>query len=102
METILLVRSGKISAVEGAKKLGVSRTTYYKWENRAIKGMAEAIRNGEKGRPGPTEEEQKLMELEDENLELQEENERLRRESSLKDKAWRSRMDLVTGKSKKK
>ena len=102
METILLVRSGKISAVEGAKRLGVSRTTYYKWENRALKGMAEAIRSGEKGRPGPTEEELKLRKLKDELTELQKEIDKLHRHADLNDKAWQIRMDLVTGKSKKK
>lgn len=102
LETILLVRSGKISAAEGAKRLGVSRTTYYKWENRALKAMAETLSNGSRGRPGPTPEEQKLTELKDELRELRDENERLRRETALKERAWELKLNLAKGGVKKK
>jgi transposase len=33
---IFAVRSGRITAEEGAKQLGVSRKTYYEWERRAL------------------------------------------------------------------
>ena len=48
---ILRVRSGALSATEGAERLGVSRKTYYEWEDRALKAMALALENQFPGRP---------------------------------------------------
>jgi transposase len=48
---ILKVRSGQISAGEGAKLLGVSRKTYYQWEKRALEGMMEQLEEQPPGRP---------------------------------------------------
>ncbi len=48
---ILRVRSGAITAREGAQQLGVSRKTYYEWEERALQAMALALENGSVGRP---------------------------------------------------
>jgi transposase len=48
---ILEVRSGKRTATEGAERLGISRKTYYEWEDRALKAMAEALENRAPGRP---------------------------------------------------
>ena len=50
-ELILEVRGGQISATDAAKKLGVSRKTYYKWESRALKGMVKALNDRDRGRP---------------------------------------------------
>ncbi len=51
---ILQVRSGTLTAAEGAERLGVSRKTYYEWEDRALKAMARALENQTPGRPsGP-------------------------------------------------
>jgi transposase len=48
---ILEVRSGKLTATEGAERLGISRKTYYEWEDRALKAMALALENQTPGRP---------------------------------------------------
>ena len=48
---ILQVRSGALTATEGAERLGVSRKTYYEWEDRALKAMALALENHAPGRP---------------------------------------------------
>jgi len=48
---ILQVRSGALTATEGAERLGVSRKTYYEWEDRALKAMARALENHAPGRP---------------------------------------------------
>jgi transposase len=48
---ILRVRSGVLRAKEGAKCLGVSRKTYYEWEERSLKAMALALENRSAGRP---------------------------------------------------
>lgn len=50
-EIIFTVRSGQMTAKEGARALGVSRKTYYEWENRALEGMTAALENGTPGRP---------------------------------------------------
>jgi transposase len=48
---ILQVRSGALTATQGAKILGVSRKTYYEWEERSLKAMALALENHSAGRP---------------------------------------------------
>ena len=48
---ILQVRSGVLTAKEGAKLLGVSRKTYYEWEEKSLKAMALALENHPPGRP---------------------------------------------------
>ncbi len=57
---ILEVRSGKLTATEGANLLGISRQRFYEWEHRALSAMAEALLDGEAGRPeGPAEDPEK-------------------------------------------
>jgi len=48
---ILQVRSGALTVKEGAKLLGVSRKTYYEWEEKSLKAMALALENRASGRP---------------------------------------------------
>ena len=48
---ILQVRSGALPAKEGAERLGISRKTYYEWEDRALQAMALALENHSPGRP---------------------------------------------------
>ena len=59
---ILQVRSGLLTAKEGAKLLGVSRKTYYEWEDRSLKAMALALENHPAGRPSmPVDEEKESL-----------------------------------------
>ena len=48
---ILQVHGGTLTAKEGAQLLGVSRKTYYEWEDKALKAMALALENRPRGRP---------------------------------------------------
>ncbi len=48
---ILQVHGGALTAKEGAKLLGVSRKTYYEWEEKSLKAMALALENRSPGRP---------------------------------------------------
>jgi transposase len=48
---VFAVRSGQITAEEGARRLGVSRKTYYEWESRALQAMTEAMEERTAGRP---------------------------------------------------
>jgi transposase-like protein len=50
-EIILQVRSGQITATEGARLLGISRKTYYQWEQRALAGMLSQLEDLPPGRP---------------------------------------------------
>lgn len=68
---ILQVHNGALTAKEGAKRLGVSRKTYYEWEQRALAAMALVLENRPPGRlPVPVDEEKEglrrqVKELED-------------------------------------
>jgi transposase len=66
---IFAVRSGQITAEEGARRLGVSRKTYYEWERRALEAMTEAMEDRSPGRPSTPQDEEKQR-LEDEITEL--------------------------------
>lgn len=48
---VFAVRSGQITVEEGARRLGVSRKTYYEWESRALQAMTEAMEERTAGRP---------------------------------------------------
>jgi len=48
---ILQVRGGRLTAKEAAKRLGVSRKTYYEWEKKSLKAMTLALENRPAGRP---------------------------------------------------
>lgn len=48
---ILMVRSGRITACEAAQRLGVSRKTYYEWEQKGLQAMLESLENKSPGRP---------------------------------------------------
>ena len=59
---ILQVRSGALSVKEGAKLLGVSRKTYYEWEEKSLRAMALALENHSAGRPPlPVDEEKETL-----------------------------------------
>jgi hypothetical protein len=59
-EVVFAVRSGKITAKEGARQLGVSRKTYYEWENRALLAMMAAMEDQAPGRPAQPQDEANL------------------------------------------
>jgi transposase len=62
---IFAVRSGQITAEEGARRLGVSRKTYYEWERRALEAMTEVLEDRTPGRPStPTDEEKERLQNE--------------------------------------
>ena len=48
---ILQVRAGQITAQEAAQQLGISRQAYYKWEQRALRALLQALEDQPKGRP---------------------------------------------------
>jgi transposase len=59
---ILKVRSGILTATQGAQALGVSRKTYYEWEEKSLRAMALALQNQPAGRPSaPVDEEKEAL-----------------------------------------
>ena len=48
---VLQVRSGALTVAEGVERVGISRKTYYEWEDRALQAMAQALENRAPGRP---------------------------------------------------
>ena len=59
---ILKVRSRVLTAKQGAELLGVSRKTYYEWEEKSLKAMALALENQPAGRPpAPVDEEKEAL-----------------------------------------
>ena len=66
---VFAVRSGQITAEEGARRLGVSRKTYYEWERRALEAITEALEDKAPGRPSIPQDMEK-QHLQDENAEL--------------------------------
>ena len=67
---VFAVRSGQITAEEGARWLGVSRKTYYEWESRALQAMTEAMEDRAPGRPNTPQDEEKQR-LQEQVAELQ-------------------------------
>lgn len=67
---VFAVRSGQITAEEGARRLGVSRKTYYEWERRALQAMTEAMEDKAPGRPNTPQDEEK-QHLQEQVAELQ-------------------------------
>ena len=67
---VFAVRSGQITVQEGARRLGVSRKTYYEWESRALQAMTEAMEDRASGRPNTPQDEEKLL-LQEQVIELQ-------------------------------
>lgn len=101
-EVILKVRSGVLTATEGAELLGVSRRVYYKWENRALAAMADVLEDKPAGRPGPSEDDLQRKQLENEVNDLKKQLESERERQRLKDMAWKLKVELAEKKVKKK
>jgi transposase len=61
-ELIIQVRSGLLTATAAAKRLGVSRKSYYQWENKGLAAMARALTDQPGGRPAtPTDVEKETL-----------------------------------------
>jgi DNA-binding XRE family transcriptional regulator len=50
-ELIMKVRCGLLTAHQAAEQLGVSRKTYYKWEERGLSALLSSLTDQASGRP---------------------------------------------------
>ena len=85
LELILKVRGREITAKRAADLLGISRKTYYKWENRALAGMAQALAERPNGRPPDPPEDPEKEALRKENEALKRERDFLQKRMELKE-----------------
>ena len=81
-EVILRVRAGLMSVTEAAKQLGISRKTYYKWEQRGLEAMMEGLCERSSGRP-PGESDGKEKRMKRRILELERELDKRRKAEEL-------------------
>ena len=51
--------AGRLTVMQAARQLGVSRKTYYEWENRALKSLAQSLSDQPTGRPAQPEDPEK-------------------------------------------
>jgi DNA-binding XRE family transcriptional regulator len=82
-EIIMKVRCGLITASQGAQELGVSRKTYYQWEQRGLAGLLNNVSEKQPGRPENRTPED--LSLEKELANALRENDLLRQKLKLKD-----------------
>lgn len=61
---IMKVRSGQLTATQAARLLGVSRKTYYQWEQRGLEAMMAQLQDQLPGRPtNPTDPEKEALKV---------------------------------------
>ena len=62
-EVIMKVRCGLMSASQAAEQLGISRKTYYKWEQRGLSALLTGLEDQSPGRPcQPVDSQQQALE----------------------------------------
>jgi transposase len=101
-EIIMKVRCGLLTATQAAQLLGVSRKTYYKWEQRGLAALLEGVQDQEGGRPEtPAEQTQKAV-FDKELSALKQQNELLEKQLKLKDIVYQMRLKAEGEGAKKK
>ena len=102
-EVIFKVRSGQMTATEGAQLLGISRQQYYQWEQRALQALLSAVENQPTGRPkSPTDPEKQALQRRVEQLEQEVQQHRQREQLRQLLHQWEQRTDLPPAKKNPK
>lgn len=83
-EVIMKVRCGLMTAQQAAEQLGVSRKTYYKWEERGLSALLSSLEDQSGGRPSQPVDVEKQS-LEQELAQVRRENAVLQHKMALKD-----------------
>ena len=100
-QLIMKVRCGLMTAAAAARQLGVSRKTYYKWEQRGLSALLDGLSDQVPGRPEKEEIPAQAM-FEKQMAELRRENELLEQKLILKDIAFDLRIRSENDRQKKK
>jgi transposase len=101
-ETIMKVRCGLMTATQAAKALGVSRKTYYKWEQRGLAALMDGLEDQVSGRPKRSGEIQKEADLAERIEELKRENKMLKQKMELKALLGKIEIRSASDRTKKK
>jgi len=100
-EVIMKVRCGLMTASQAAEQLGISRKTYYKWEQRALSAMLDGLTDQPPGRPSQVVDPQKQA-LEKQLAEALRDNEFLKHKMALKDVLVELKLESGIDRAKKK
>ena len=100
-EMIMKVRCGLMSASQAAQQLGISRKTYYKWEQRALRAMLAGLTDQPPGRPSQPVDTNKQA-LEKQLQQLRWDNELLKHKMELKDVLTELKLESGMDRVKKK
>ena len=83
-EVIMQVSCGLMTATQAARKLGVSRKTYYKWEKKGLQALLSGLADKEPGRPAAAIDPDKQA-MEKDLEQMHRENQLLTRQMALKE-----------------
>jgi transposase len=101
-EIIMKVRCGLMTATEAAHLLGVSRKTYYKWEQRGLAALLVGLQEQTGGRPEIPRQQKREVEVEKRLVQLQREKELLQKRMQLKDLVHQMHLQAEKDGAKKK
>ena len=96
------VRCGLMTATEAAHLLGVSRKTYYKWEQRGLAALLEGLQEQTGGRPEIPWQQRRVAEVEKQVAQLQQDKELLQKKMQLKDLVHQMQLQAEKDRAKKK
>lgn len=91
-----------MTATEAAKQLGVSRKTYYKWEQRGLEALLDGLQDQPAGRPETPQETAREAEFAKQMDALKQENEFLQKKMELKELAHQLQLKAGQDGAKKK
>ena len=101
-EIIMKVRCGLMTATQAAQLLGVSRKTYYKWEQRGLAALLEGVQDQQSGRPEIPLEQTRQAAFDKELKDLKEQTELLEKKLQLKDLVHQMQLPAKQKGAKKK
>ena len=100
-EVIMKVRCGLMTASQAAEQLGISRKTYYKWEQRGLSALLDGLSDQSPGRPSQPVD-TRSQELEKELTHVRRDNELLKQQMALKDVLTDLKLEPGMSRAKKK
>mgnify|MGYP003563993899 CR=1 FL=1 len=100
-QEIMKVRCGLMSASAAADELGVSRKTYYKWEQRGLAGLLDGLSDQGPGRPEKPDDTAEKV-LKKQLADLKREKQLLEQKMALKDLAAEFNLRSKNDRKKKK
>ncbi len=100
-QVIMKVRCGLMNASQAADQLGISRKTYYKWEQRGLSALLAGLEDQPPGRPShPVDSQQQV--LEKQLMQAHRDNALLKHKMELKDVLTDLKLVPGTDRAKKK